>query len=517
MAVKSRREGTRWGTIIPCIITLMAVGELLILMARPSIQDKPHATCPPQVVCPKLRKRQPAAIQAPALARRTDAVAVPPQLSAQGNLPYYDIVAVLFAIASEHDLLRMDAAAHTWLAWKDPAWTFHWMVVLCEDDPGLGPVGCEKSADKAGNRTCGRAAKSVVIVPCKQGYSTIVTKSAEGFRYLSNHFRFKYVVKADIDTMVDMRCIAKQLSRVSPSCPSFAMGKWREAGTSKVFREGEPGAGKYPNEPFFHDSGLDYYPPYMVGWLTVWSADVAHFLGMAGLPSARMPHWKSSWTIDDAAIGSFIVGLDICRLDNPCKIVTDVEYEQFQWHWEGDVTGHKLKIVPDGPVKGFRGPLRDDVPGVGGLANVWVATVEECAQLCRDNQECASFEHSPTVGRRGEVKNCVLDAGSKLGGAPYDDYSVYLKIRENIKPDGPVEGFRGPLDDDVPGVGDLANIFTQTLEECAAKCSANKRCRSFEHSPTFRKTVDMKNCQLNSGVHLAGAKCEDFSLYIRKM
>jgi len=237
---------------------------------------------------------------------------------------------------------------------------------------------------------------------------------------------------------------------------------------------------------------------------------------MAGLPSARMPQWKSSWTIDDAAIGTFVVGLDICRLDNPCKIVTDVEYEQFQWHWEGDVTGHVLKVVPDGPVKGFRGPLRDDVPGVGGVANTWVPTLEECAQMCRDNPECASFEHSPTAGRRGEVKNCVLDSGSKLGGVPYGDYSVYLKIREPLKPDVPVEGFDGPLDDDVPGLGDLANIFTETLQECAAKCLQDSRCRSFEHSPTPRKTVAMKNCQLNSRTDRAGTKCEDYSLYIKK-
>merc|ERR1712146_73659 len=175
-----------------------------------------------------------------------------------------------------------------------------------------------------------------------------------------------------------------------------------------------------------------------------------------------------------------------------------------------------LKFTPDGPVKGFTGPLRDDVPGVGGIANTWVATLEECAQLCRDNEECNSFEHSPTVGKRGAVKNCVLDSGTKLGGVPYGDYSVYLKIKEKPPPDGPVDGFEGPLDDDVPGLGDIANIFTATLEECAQKCRQETRCRSFEHSPSFRKSVQMKSCQLNSGTHRAGIKCEDYSLYIKQ-
>merc|ERR1712216_816885 len=94
--------------------------------------------------------------------------------------------------------------------------------------------------------------------------------------------------------------------------------------------------------------------------------------------------------------------------------------------------------------------------------------------------------------------NCQLNTGTKLEGKQCDDYVIYLKEREKVVPDGPVEGFEGPLDDDVPGLGDLANVYTATLEECAEMCRSNDACVSFEHSPTTRKTVDIKNCQLNS-------------------
>jgi hypothetical protein len=293
------------------------------------------------------------------------------------------------------------------------------------------------------------------------------------------------------------------------------MGAWRAARTSKVFKKGDPGAGKYPNDAFIHDSGFRFYPPYMIGWLNVWSADVARFLGMAGLPSSRMPAWKSGWTIDDAAIGTFVLGLDICRLKNPCVTATDVEYEQFEWRYNGDITGHKLKFKPDVPVEGFKGPLRDDVPGTGDLENVWTETLKQCAEKCRSNPECKSFEHSPTVGRRAAVKNCQIASGTSLTGRPCDDFSLYLKKGGAVVPDGPVEGYQGPIADDVPGIGDLANVYTETLERCAQLCRENSRCKSFEHSPTVRKSVAIKSCQLNSRTSRAGIQYEDFNLYVQ--
>lgn len=510
------KEGSSCVSLLPLLIGLVAVAEIMMLYTRRSLQRTPQATCPPQTKCPKRRKPAEAPKPIAAAAQRALTSAQRPFLAPghtatkdKEELPYYDIIGLLFAVASEHDVLRMDAAAETWLAWKDPKWSFTWMVVLCTDDPGVGKPGCKPGIG------CARGKKNVVLVPCKHGYSTIVTKSAEGFRYLTSHYRFKYVIKADIDTMVDMSCIARAITNEAGQCKSFGMGNWRLAGTSKVFKKSDPGAGKYPNEPFIEDSGFHFYPPYMVGWLNVWSADVAHFIGMAGLPSARMPKWRDKWTIDDAAIGTFVMGLDICRLSLPCKAVTDVEYEQFKWRYEGDVTGHELKIVPDGPVKGFTGPLRDDVPGTGDIENIWTETVEACAEKCRANPECRSFEHSPTAGRRAAVKNCQLATGIQLTGHPCEDFSVYLKEPEKVIADGPVDGFEGPLPDDVPGLGDLANDFTETLEECAKKCREMPNCRSFEHSPTYRKTIGIKNCQLNSGTTRAGIKFEDFSLYIR--
>lgn len=524
----ARMARSSWRTLLPLIIWLASLAETILLVTWRSFKNAPHATCPPMRhgPCPKRRRSlettadvaasaaAPAAATVPAaaagafLAARQSAGREPTEDRAA--LPYYDIIGLIFAVASEHDVLRMDAAAETWLAWKDPAWTFSWIVVLCTDDPGVGKPGC-----KAGIG-CARSKKNVILVPCKHGYSTIVTKSTEGFRYVTSHYRFKYLLKADIDTMVDMSCVARAIKETPGKCKSFGMGGWRAPRSSKVFRKSDPGAGKYPNEPFIEDSGFSHYPPYMVGCLNVWTADVAHFIGMAGLPSARMPRWKSKWTIDDAAIGTFVMGLDICHLQLPCKSVTDVEYEQFAWRYNGDVTGHELKIVEDGPVKGFKGPLRDDVPGTGDIDNVWTETLEVCAEKCRANPECRSFEHSPTAGKRAAVKNCQLATGTQLEGKPCADFNLYLKELEQVPPDGPVEGFEGPLPDDVPGLGDLANVFTETLAECAKQCRENPRCKSFEHSPTYRKTLGIKNCQLNSRTSRAGVKFQDFSLYLLK-
>lgn len=527
--------------VLPLCFGIAIVVELSMLITRQA-RASPQVACPPQQPCPGLvalpgaegalgasaaaplavtvgpsvttamRQRRPQFLskdrgRSAANASKTAAVS---GKQAQ-ELPFYDLVALIFATGSEHDVLRMGAAVQTWLGWKPKdSWKFRYFFVLCADDPGL-----KCKASEAG---CARANPNVTVVPCKHGYSTIVTKSTEGFRYLTHNYRFKYVLKADVDTMVEMGCIQNAVRNEAGRCPSFGMGAWRQARTSKVFTKQDPGAGKYPNEPFKDDSGMAFYPPYMVGWLSVWSADVAHYLGMAGLPASQMPKWKDSWTIDDAAIGTFVLGLDMCRLRVPCHVVTDVEYEQFQWHWEGDVTGHPLKIVHDGPVQDFQGPLRDDVPGIGDIADTWTDTLEACAKICRDNPECRTFEHSPTRGRRAGMKNCQIASGTMRTGRQVDDFSLYVKEAHLLTtvPDGPVDGFEGPLPDDVPGIGNLQNIFTETLEACAKMCSEAPACLSFEHSPTYRKSVHIKNCQLNSRADRAGTKFEDFSLYIKK-
>merc|ERR1712196_568821 len=51
------------------------------------------------------------------------------------------------------------------------------------------------------------------------------------------------------------------------------------------------------------------------------------------------------------------------------------------------------------PVDGFEGPLVDDVPGPGSMANLQVSSLNSCASMCRTSTVCMSFEYSQTVGR----------------------------------------------------------------------------------------------------------------------
>ena len=83
---------------------------------------------------------------------------------------------------------------------------------------------------------------------------------------------------------------------------------------------------------------------------------------------------------------------------------------------------------------------------------------------------------------------------------------------------GGVPGFDGPFDDDVPNLGDLYNLQATGLGHCAALCTSNPACQSFEFSPTAGAAHEdpIKNCQIASGTNRAGTKWRDFSLYVKK-
>lgn len=330
------------------------------------------------------------------------------------DLPYYDIVALIYATASEQDVQRMSEASNSWLRWNSTAMSFNFVFAICADDPGTWRVFGQPH---------------VALIPCVHGYGTLVTKGIEGYRYLSSHFRYKYVLKADIDTVVPMDCIEQGINSIdSKSCPSFGMGRWYPPQASKVWQYNDmPYGPKYHNEAYAADTGAEFYLPYMSGWAILWSADVAQMLGMFG---HERPRWRSTWTIDDAAIGTFIVGLDICRLHLPCDTPTDVKAQDMASRNAALDSNNKVEAPTTGPqmaLKGFDGPLDDDVPGPGDLANVQATSLGNCAGRCLGLPDCKSFEYSPTQGIFEAIRNCQLATGNQRSGLAYKDFKLYIR------------------------------------------------------------------------------------------
>jgi len=130
--------------------------------------------------------------------------------------------------------------------------------------------------------------------------------------------------------------------------------------------------------------------------------------------------------------------------------------------------------------------------------------------LSEQNGPCADFK-----GRRA----CAFSHHPK--DVPFRLAQSASAGGKRIIADAPIAGFEGPFRDDIPGLGDLGQVHTENLTECAAKCKERPNCRSFEHSPRPSKLSDVRgndveNCQLNSGTNRCGIPWEDYSLYILK-
>merc|ERR1719428_1410588 len=237
-----------------------------------------------------------------AVKRRMGSVERSPPGPISGSGQYYDLIALIYATASKKDQIRMRRAIDGWLTErKDDSFTFKYVFVVCADDPLVHEV-------------IGR--EDIALVPCVNGYETLVTKGIEGYKYVSKNFRFKYVLKADVDVTVDVDCIMGEIFRIDrEKCPSFGFGRWYPEGWSQVWKKTDlPYGIKFHNDNYLADTGFTYYPPYMSGWAFVWSGDVANVLGMFGNDA---PKWRSTWRIDDSAIGTFVTGLDMCRISLP--------------------------------------------------------------------------------------------------------------------------------------------------------------------------------------------------------
>lgn len=356
--------------------------------------------------------------------------------------PYYDIVALIFSTGRKIDRQRMQQAEETWLKWHGDYvtnLTMSWVFILCQGDAGTERCsGKDNSADYVG--PCNDVNKNAVMLPCQHDYARLIGKGVAGYRYVAEHFDFKYVIKADVDSILDVQCAINRVREIPPDCHSWGLGLWRVVHDSKVF-DNEPGAGKYRNPAYKKDTGNDWYPPYMTGWAMVWSGDVARFLGMAGYTAEglhSMPRWRDTWTIEDAAIGTFIAGLNICRvsLAATCSIWTELQPTEFKLrdlvltNSSEDVIAQAIDAGTQNQIPDFDGPLDDDIPNLGDLANVHVKSRKHCAAKCYlwPKNRCKAFEYSPKANKTDTAKNCQLVSRKHpRAGKAYQDFKLYIR------------------------------------------------------------------------------------------
>lgn len=343
-------------------------------------------------------------------------------------LPRFDFVVLVMGTASKQDVLRMEQAVNTWLAPNaSSSMTFTIVLAVCKDDPGLQ---CDPARGKG---HCVKHRPELVVLACEHGYKTLVSKSIEGYKYISSHFDFDYVLKADVDTISNLPCIEKQVEQISREgkCSSFGLGFWHDPDDTKVFSDSDPMyGGKYGNSAYLRDTGLSRYLPYPTGWIILWSGNVARFLGMHG--EKDMPSWERHWSIDDAAIGTFLIGLETCRVTFRCPMKTDIGINDYKPMHTVFSLGSSLTVGQHLSIQGFEGPLADHVRGVGDLLNDDAKDLGHCAAKCKLLPNCAGFEFSPAAEANSAVGNCQLTASVIRTGSPFLDYSLYVKTSKNI-------------------------------------------------------------------------------------
>jgi len=391
--------------------------------------------CPAQVKCPQQQQDFPEThgdnakgflppappVSSPSASNRALSVSPPSKGTQVEGRPFYDVIGLIMSTASPKDRRLMDIADKTWLNRSMPTLTFKYFYALCHDEPAV-------AACRSGEPGCIRDRHAVAILPCTHGYKFLTSKSVEGYRYMSSNFDFNYAIKVDADSLLDLDCLETSIENLPSKCHSFGMGLWRAGGDSKVFAGEHVSSQKYDNHAFLKDTGARAYPPYMTGWALIWSADVARFLGMGGVPG--MPKWRNTWTIDDAAIGTFVLGLDICHLKLTCPVWTEQSGDDIERLWQILHDEDKIvKVGPDNKIAHYDGPFADDVPDMGDLYNLQARDLGHCSAFCSSNPACRSFEFSPSAGAKWDdpVKNCQIATGTNLAGAQWRDFSVYIR------------------------------------------------------------------------------------------
>eukprot|EP00455_Lapot_gusevi_P038983 TRINITY_DN4367_c0_g2_i1.p1 TRINITY_DN4367_c0_g2~~TRINITY_DN4367_c0_g2_i1.p1 ORF type:complete len:336 (-),score=39.14 TRINITY_DN4367_c0_g2_i1:29-964(-) len=144
--------------------------------------------------------------------------------------------------------------------------------------------------------------RDIVRVNCSDSYDALTEKNLQFFKYALDHFKFRYMMKADDDSFVRLDAIEKQL--VTMPRRRLYWGYFHPASDTVVHKDPQ-----HKN----HDSYSGrYFPPYASGSGYVLSKDVVRYLVRADklLPLRRFRN-------EDAALGIWLSALDVLAKHDP--------------------------------------------------------------------------------------------------------------------------------------------------------------------------------------------------------
>lgn len=151
----------------------------------------------------------------------------------------------------------------------------------------------------------------LAFLPEKTNYKSILFKTFFIFQYAAEHFDFRYVLKTDDDTFVNVRPMLQQLRLLcrSEDCRHERIYMGHLVVQAKV----ETAANhKWNNVVFHNHTGLNTYPTYAMGGGYVLSADVVHTLLHVNQTM------KLKFTpIEDATVGFWLMSMDLRFIHHP--------------------------------------------------------------------------------------------------------------------------------------------------------------------------------------------------------
>uniref|UniRef100_A0A0A9YDT9 Hexosyltransferase n=1 Tax=Lygus hesperus TaxID=30085 RepID=A0A0A9YDT9_LYGHE len=171
-----------------------------------------------------------------------------------------------------------------------------WVTFLRGDDTYVFSIGALGLSKEVRNLliTEQQTHSDLLIVPVVDSYQNLTAKVLSTFEQLVNRRTFKYVVKADDDTYLNVEGIRQEL-KVAPE-RRFYWGYFH--GAAHVFRNG-----KYKETEWFL---ADRYLPYALGGAYVLSYDLVQYIVNNGPLFSK---YKS----EDVTVGTWLAPLNITR------------------------------------------------------------------------------------------------------------------------------------------------------------------------------------------------------------
>ncbi|XP_078598280.1 uncharacterized protein LOC144874226 isoform X4 [Branchiostoma floridae x Branchiostoma japonicum] len=112
-------------------------------------------------------------------------------------------------------------------------------------------------------------------------------------------------------------------------------------------------------------------------------------------------------------------------------------------------------------------------------------SLRHCVRRCNDDVRCASFDYIPSY------RSCYLSLDNRES-APHDfdgcteeyrritNYYEKKKTRERSSESDVPDGYGVIRNTCIKGRNQLGNFYGETLDQCASRCSADVRCKSFD-------------------------------------